>query len=86
MCFESRETVEVVLHPFPHVAIDIVEPHGGGWEHVDGLCVCVCVCVGIIMRVRVYIPHDSCAVVKHHMQVTCVCVCRKQSIYNSTNF
>ena len=34
---ESRETVEMVLGPFPHVTIDIVESHGGGWEHIHRL-------------------------------------------------
>ena len=27
----------MILSPFPHVAVDIMHPHGGGREHIDGL-------------------------------------------------
>lgn len=34
---EAWEAIEVVLRPLPDVAIDVVEPHGIWWVHVDRL-------------------------------------------------
>ena len=34
---EARQTIKVVLSPLPHVPIHIIEPHGGGGEHIHRL-------------------------------------------------